>query len=252
MKQTKIRVKKILFNLATILTFCFGLLVLFMLNPSLSYAHQTTYKNITIYHNQPLSPTWESIIDTSLAAIEETALYHKNLKIDLCLNDGSNYPNVIKSILGNDVFRAFANKVVDLSEATNEYNRIQAWDEKLKTTQFLTHALIHNLQFKYHGLWDANPLGQHPNWKWEGYVEYETLGRSRTLESIWEAVNNDKDDFEWIELGHEERTLKRHVRYLAITKYCFDVLKMDYSTFMKDKRTEDELFKELIEKYTTE
>ncbi len=244
------RIKKILLGFGTILTFCFGLLVLFMLKPSLSYAHQTTYQNITIYHNQPISPTWESIIDTSLVAIQETALYNKNLKVDLCLNDGSNYPKVIKTILGNDIFRAFANKVVDLSEATDEYNRIQGLDKKLKTTQFLTHALLHNLQFKYHGLWDANPLGNHPNWKWEGYVEYETLGHSRTLETILATINNDKEDFEWVELGNDERTLKIHIRYLAITKYCFDILKMDYSAFMKDKRTEGVLFEELIEKYS--
>ena len=241
--------KKILLRVLTIFTFCIGLLIVFMLNPSLSYAHQTIYKNVTIYHQQPLSPDWQNLIDTSLSAIQQTQLYDKNLKIDLCLNDGSVYPKVIKATLGNDIFKAFANKTVDLSQSTNQLSHIIAWGKRLKTTQFLTHAFIHNLQFKYHGFWDANPLGNHPNWKWEGYTEYETLGQTRTLDNIVSALEGEKDDFDWIELGNDERTLKMHVRYLAITKYCFDILKMDYDSFMKDKRTEETLFNEMLSAY---
>ena len=242
----KNRIKKTFYSLLLLFSICFIGLAVFMLNPQLSYSCQTNYKDITVFHNKRLDSTLFKIIDTSLVVIQNTLLYEADFKSELCLNDGSIYPNVIRKVLGNDVLRAFSNKLVDLSKSGDEASKIIAWEQELELQQFLTHGFIHNLQYQHHGFFDANPLGKHPNWKWEGYVEYELFGKIRDLKEIIKLLENEnQDDYSWIDLGNNKKTLKLHIRYLAMTKYCFDVLKMDYETFMKDDRSEEAILNEL-------
>jgi len=238
--------KKVILKSFALLGFCLFLLVIFLLNPSLLYAHQDTYKNLTIYHNGTFDEELKEVIDLSLATVESAKIYQKNFRSQLCLNDGSFYPKMVQKILGDDVFTAFSNKVVVLGEPSVLFNRFQKWEQELSYDQFLSHALMHNLQFKYHGLFGANPLGNHPQWKWEGYVEYEILGKGRSLESLGSLLENTpKEDFAWVDLGEGKKTMKRHLQYLVLTKYCFDILDLNYDEFMSDKRTEDLIYREI-------
>ena len=235
--------KKVILKSFALLGFCLFLLVIFLLNPSLLYAHQDTYKNLTIYHNGVFDEELKEVIDLSLAKIESAKIYQKDFKSQLCLSDGSFYPKLVQKILGDDVFTAFSNKVVVLGESSETFNHFHKWGQELRYDQFLSHALMHNLQFKHHGLWGANPLGNHPQWKWEGYVEYEVLGRERSLESLVSLLQDaPQEDFDWVDLGEGEKTMKRHLEYLVLTKYCFDILNLSYDEFMKDERIEELLF----------
>jgi len=249
----KRQIKKISYLLLSLLSICFVGLVVFMLNPRFSYSYQTNHGNITIYHNEDLDSSFLKIVDVCLFQLQNTLLYTVSFESDLCLNDGSIYPSVIRQVLGNDVLRAFSTKLVDLSEATDDPNKIIAWEQELELEQFLIHGFIHNLQYQHHGFFDANPLGNYPEWKWEGYVEYEllveTLGMDLSLESLIELLKDeDTDDYTWIDLGYNKKTLKRHIRYLAMTKYCFHELYMSYEEFMNDSRSEEEIYKEMMKR----
>ncbi|MEN0049278.1 MAG: hypothetical protein AAF806_19620 [Bacteroidota bacterium] len=242
--------KKVLFRSLTLLGFCLSLLVIFLLNPSLLYAHQDTYKNITIHHNGTLDEDLKEVIDLSLASVESAKIYQKDFKSQLCLNDGSFYPKLVQKILGDDVFTAFSNKIVVLGEPSDAFNRFYKWEQELRYDQFLSHALMHNLQFKHHGFFGANPLGIHPQWKWEGYVEYEILGKERDLENLITLLQNAPDeDFTWVDLGDGEKTVKRHLKYLVLAKYCFDVLDLSYDEFMENEQTEEMLYKEISKRF---
>mgnify|MGYP006267441609 CR=1 FL=1 len=240
--------KKALSRIFAALIFCLGLLISFLLNPSLSYGHATTYKNLIIHHNGDLNPEIKKVIDLSLEKVKQAELYRPGFKSELCLNQGL-YPRVVQAVLGDDVFTAFSNKVVVLGEAHPQFDRFRKWGRTLKYSQFLSHALLHNFQFEYHGLIDANPLGRHPNWKWEGYVEYEVLGQLETIEGFAQLIAQPAThDFDWIELTATEGTIKRHIRYLAMVKYCFEVWGWDYETLMASTVQEEELL-ELISTY---
>ena len=244
----KKRFLKTLFSLGIYVLFCLSLLITFLLSPSLLYAHQTTYENITIYHNTPLDENLRVIIDLSLSNIESAAIYQEHFKSDLCLNDGSFYPKMVQNILGDDVFIAFSNKVVVLGQPLDTFNRFEKWGQILRSDQFLSHAFMHNLQFKKHGLFGSNPLARHPNWKWEGYVEYEIMGKNRDLKVLlYQLQAAPKDDFSWIDLGEYKKTVKAHLQYLVLTKYCFEVLGMDYEQFMSDDRTATQIEELLLD-----
>ena len=63
-------VKKWLFRGMVASIFAFILLIGFMLNPSLTYAHQSTIEGVKVYHSQKLDPELENIIRNSKARIK--------------------------------------------------------------------------------------------------------------------------------------------------------------------------------------
>ncbi len=244
--------KKVIHRAVALAFFCFGLLVIFLLNPILSYAHSTTYKNITIYYNGALDENLTKVIDLSLSSVSNAKIYSADIKSDLCLNEGI-YPKIVKTILGDDVFTAFSNKIVVLGEKSSEFNRFHKWEKELKYSQFLSHALMHNLQYKKHGILGANPVGRHPNWRWEGYVEYEILGDLLSLEELVTIIQDPaSNDYDWINLTEEEGTVKRHIIYMALVKYGFEILNWDYEQLMGTKIGEEELLNRLISTYSKE
>ena len=239
--------KKIVVRTSLVLGFCLALLLVFLLNPILLYSHSTHFENLTVYHGTPLTPEFKSMVKKSVRDISKAELYQPDFHTDFCLNDGSYYPKLVKLVLGDDTFRAFANKLVVLSEPSSQPNRFVKWDQQINFSQWIRHGLIHNLQYRYHGFFDANPLGNHPTWKWEGYAEYESIGVSRSLEQIADTYNNASvGNFDLVHLSNDEKTLKLHLKYLLITKYCLEVLKMDYDSFMVLGRSEDEIYREVV------
>lgn len=241
------KVRKILFRTVGTLMFLLILLISFLLNPSLLYANKTVYQDITIYHQQPLRNDLFSLIDQSLAEVEKTEIIGKRVNSDLCLNDGSYYPSLVRKLLGEDVFTAFSNKVVFLGEDSKVYDRFHLWDRQLKYSQFLTHGLVHNLQFQHHGFWDANPLGGYPMWRWEGYAEYATLGTKYDLKCLLEDYQErDIGPYDWFVLSDGEGTIKQHIRYLILTKYAFEIKGQAYNQFLNDPRSDLEAFTEVL------
>ena len=89
----KKRFLKTLFSLGIFVLFCLSLLITFLLSPSLLYAHQTTYENITNYHNTPLDENLRVIIDLSLSNIESAAIYQEHFKSDLEARRGEDQQN---------------------------------------------------------------------------------------------------------------------------------------------------------------
>lgn len=246
----KINVKKLLVRGLGTLIFLALLLISFLLNPALSYAHKTEYKEITIYHQTELRPDLLQLIDQSLATIKSSPLYSEQFHSQLCLNDGSFYPAVVRTVLGEDVFTAFSDKVVFLGKDRGENNRFFLWDRTLKYTQFLTHGWVHNLQYQHHGFWQSNPLGGHPHWRWEGYAEYVTLGQQYTLRDLIKRYQaHQGDPYTWLSLDDGEETMKLHVKYLIMAKYAFEVEKMDYSSFLTASEGEEEYLATILAEY---
>lgn len=241
------RIKKLLFKLLGTFLFLFLLLVTFLLNPSLLYANKTVYQNITIHHEGPLRADLFELIDKSLETIRQVEIAGQEWRTDLCLNDGSAYPGLVRRLLGEDVFTAFSNKVVFLGQDATTFDRFYLWDRELKYSQFLTHGLVHNLQFRHHGLWDANPLGGYPMWRWEGYAEYVALGDKYDLRCLVEDYEERKvEPYEWFSLSEGEGTISLHVRHLILTKYALEVKKQDYDQFLNDPQSESKAYEEVL------
>ncbi|MEL6255754.1 MAG: hypothetical protein AAFR87_27360, partial [Bacteroidota bacterium] len=207
--------KKWLFRGMVASVFALILLIGFMLNPSLSYAKHSTIEGVEVYHDQSLDPALKDIIKASKARIKASVLYSDQLKFQVCLKDGSIYPHAIESILGDDVIRSFSNINVVQAETDPTHQYLTWRGHVFRYDQFLAHVMVHNLQFQHHGLWDSNPLGGYPEWKWEGYADYVVLGLKYELTELCEAYTATPDDpFTFVKLREEEGSLKLHIRFL--------------------------------------
>jgi len=99
--------KKWLFRLAVTGVFILGLLIIIVLNPILIYAHQTPAGSFTIYHNSTLNPLLPARLHSAQQLLQHSELYNPNLKLNVCLNDGSYYPTLMRQLRGPALHGAF-------------------------------------------------------------------------------------------------------------------------------------------------
>ncbi|QLH47729.1 MAG: hypothetical protein HWD58_20245 [Bacteroidota bacterium] len=149
-----------------------GLLLIIVINPILTYANKTTHNNLTVFHNKTLDPTLLTKLDQATELLKASELYNPDLHLDICLNDGSKYPKLIRAIRGQAFAWGFYNKVVLQGNANYNENYVELNGYKWNLTQLLAHEMTHCLQFDKLGFWKSKPIANIPNWKWEGYAEY--------------------------------------------------------------------------------
>lgn len=225
---------------------CMTILIVLLTTPSLLYAHHTTIGNIEVYHSQPLPTDLETTIRKALERVTSSEIYAADMKHDLCLNDGSKYPALVEGILGADVFTAFANKVVVLGEYQGG-GKFSQWGQTLFFDQFLAHALMHNYQYEYHGFFGANPLGNYAQWKWEGYVDYQVIGKSYDMPDLLKSLKSPKGDYEWLNFRDGESTIKMHVKYLTLVKYTMESKGWSYDDLMTSDLSMEDLELEMTQ-----
>ncbi len=244
------RLKPFLIRSGATLGFCFGLLVLFLLQPALLYSKHSTHDIFDIHHQEVIDLELFAQLDSSLYLVRKAEIFDPHMRIDLCLNDGSRYPQLVKSVLGLDPVRAFSNQLVIHGHFSESATTLRWRERELNTVQFIAHGLVHNIQFHYHGLWDANPLGQHPEWKWEGYADYVVLSKKYPLLPLCHRLLHQLDDpYAWTILEDNDQSLNLHFRYLLLTQFCLDILQLSYDQFMQDQRSEEEIYQSLLRWY---
>ena len=162
MKQ---QIKKWTFRLTVTTLFIAGLLLIIILNPILTYANKTTHKNYTVFHNQTIDPTFLTKLDQATALLKANEFYNSKLQLDICLNDGSKYPKLIRMLRGQAFAWGFYDKVVLQGNANFKENYVELNGYKWNLTQLLTHEVTHCLQFDKLGFWASKPIANIPNWK---------------------------------------------------------------------------------------
>ncbi|MEO0468049.1 MAG: hypothetical protein AAF206_00405 [Bacteroidota bacterium] len=237
--------KRLLFGGMISSMFALILLIGFLLSPSLSYAHQHQHGQVSIFHNQPIEVDLTDAIDQALCRIQTADLYDEDVRFKLALESEAFYPQLVKAILGDDVVKAFANQSVVLAE--RRQNRFFWQGKKFLSAQLLAHALVHNLQFRHHGFWDANPLGRHAEWKWEGYAEYIAFGNQYGWRRILKAyLQAPEDDYSFVEFDQGEGTIRLHIRFLIMVAYSLEEKGMDYERLLADQTPFIEIWQELV------
>jgi hypothetical protein len=246
----KIKLKKILFRAAVTLAFCIGLLITFVFNPSLLYGKATMHKNFVIYHNNELNEELTELIAVSFSKLQGHELFDEEIEISICLNDGSLYPALIQELMGPDVIRSFANKTVihaDILDVENDKMILSSWgNETFKASQWFTHSFTHCLQYKKYGFFGSNPIAGYDEWKWEGYSEYTSFGTHYDLNTLLKKYF-EQTDGNWVEMEDGSKTLKRHLQYLTMVKYCIEIRQMTYDDILRSTDSPEQVFSEVIQ-----
>jgi len=251
-KQTQ----KWLYRLATTASFLVGLLMILVLNPGLLYADKTLVANYTIYHDAPIDPTFQLRINEATASLKRSELYDPQLKIDICLNDGSVYPAILKWFQGAAFGYGFYNKVVLMGDINSKENYTKIHIYTYNLSQLLAHEMTHCMQFNKIGFWHSNPVANHPVWKWEGYCEY--ISR-RNKDQVDLCKNIDRlnatkptDDTWGIRFPDGTYAPRSYYNWWLLMQYCHDVKKMTYQQILRDNRPEEVVRQEMTSWYNKE
>ena len=228
-----------------------GLLLIIILNPILTYAHKTTHKHFSIYHNKVIDPILISTLDQATLLLETSEFYNNNLKFDICLNDGATYPTIIKTIRGQAFAWGFYDKVVMQGTMNCKANFVELNGYKWNLTQLLAHEMTHCLQFDKLGLIQSNPIANIPTWKWEGYAEYvsrQNADQKDLSKNIERFIATGKNNWE-IKFADGTITPREYYSYWILVQYCLDVKNMSYQQLLTEKINEQTLKQEMINWY---
>lgn len=228
-----------------------GLLFTIILYPTLTYANKTQYANFTIYHNQKLSPNFTSVLDQVNVLLKKSDIYTKNLELDLCLNDGSMYPAIIKTLRGPAFAWGFYNKIVLQGNLHCQNNYVELNGYKWNLVQLVTHESIHCLQFERFGLLNSKPVADIANWKWEGYAEYISRQNESQTNLIKNLERLDQSAENTWEICFSDSTMspREYYLYWNLVQYCMDVKRMNFSEILKDTLSEKARYSEMIQWY---
>ena len=245
MKQ---QIKKWTFRLTVTTLFIAGLLLIIILNPILTYANKTTHKNYTVFHNQTIDPTFLTKLDQVTVLLKVSEFYNSKLQLDICLNDGSKYPKLIRMLRGQAFAWGFYDKVVLQGNANFKKNYVELNGYKWNLTQLLTHEVTHCLQFDKLGFWASKPIANIPNWKWEGYAEYvsrQNADQKDLSKNIARLIATDKNNWD-IKFADSTIAPREYYDYWTLIQYCMDVKKMTYKQVLADTTSEQIIRQEMM------
>lgn len=222
------------------------IVVILFLYPGWAYANQTTHNAFTIYHDRPLPEGWSTVIDQVQARIQNSGIHDKTLRGNICLKDGSTYPNVIESVAGESFAFAGVNVVILQSQPDLNQGIATRGELVYDLITLLSHEAIHCQEFRHQGFWGANPMAGHPVWKWEGFAELKGRGadfiqNDAQLLQLWQFANQGG----WVVLEDQSMVHSSYLRFALLTQLCLEANRNDFDAFLADERPESYWVKEM-------
>jgi hypothetical protein len=244
----KRKIKKWTLRLTATALLIAGLLLIIILNPILTYANKTTHNNYRVFHNKTLDPTLLTKLDQATELLKVSEFYNSNLQLDICLNDGSKYPKLIRVLRGQAFAWGFYNKVVLQGTANFKDDYVELNGYRWNLTQLLAHEMTHCLQFDKLGFWKSKPIGNIPNWKWEGYAEYvsrQNNDQKELSKNIARFIAAEKNSWA-ITFSDSTIAPREYYDYWTLVQYCMDIKKMNYKQILADTTSEQTVRKEMM------
>lgn len=242
----KKRVKKWSLRISVFLLIVIGTFVGVVLNPGLLYANQSQFGHFTIYHSSPLPAELPLLLEEVDEIVQESELYDSEWTVDICLNDGSYYPGLIRLVHSRGFAYGFYNKIVLTSEIDCARNQAVLNGYRWNLVQLLAHEMVHTLEFHKYGFWGSNPIAGHPNWKWEGYPEYisRQAADQTDLKSNFRRWQMDQSeaDGDW-GVEFEDGTMAPPEYYMdwMLVHYCMEVKGMSFEALLSDPTSRAEI-----------
>jgi hypothetical protein len=229
------------------------LLLIYILNPGISYSHKTAQNNSIIFYNTSLAPELNSELDQATILLKTSELYDPELHFQICLNDGNKYPALMRMIRGEAFAWGFYNKVVLQGNAHYDSNYVELNGYTWNLTQLLAHEMVHCMQFNKYGFWKSNPIADIPEWKWEGYPEYiarQNQGPKNLVTNIDRLAETKKiKNKDWIVFDDHTGTIIPYYEHWLLVKYCIDIKAMSYQEVLADTIRENEIQQQMMDWY---
>ena len=229
-----------------------------LLNPSLVYAHRTVHGRFTVYHASPLDPAFRDRLDRMVLDLDRCELADPTLEIEICLNDGSRYPQVCRLFFPTSFASSFSNKMLLMGTVDWKTNRATYHpDTNWNLEQLLAHESVHCLQLNTFGAWKATSFSIYgPAWKWEGYAEYvarqnehqkDLPANIRRLQDAEATANHPRR----IRFADGTDVSAAYYRHWLLVLYCLDVKKLTFRQLLDQELQEEQVRTEMLQWYRT-
>lgn len=253
------KIKRLIISIFSILGISILFWVILLLNPSLSYANETEFDFVTVYHNQELEEQTELVINDAIGIIKQSPLFNENTHIQLCLNDDPIYPH-LHPLVGSPTAFARLNKTV-LKNCDAKFNENVAafqWavnNYELRTfnlTWLLAHEFTHNLQYQYDTKYVIKATFGAPNWKLEGHAEYvsrEFMNDGLLKTKIDKYLFESKQEYTGLpvfELEDKTKQIMPYYKYALVIQYLMEEKGLDYDQVCMLETDLDTLYDEMI------
>jgi hypothetical protein len=257
MTRTK-KIKKVLYPmLMTMLLFVIGLAAT-ILYPQPLFAHRIEYKQFNVYSNDKIGDEIKPILDGALSLVERSELYDSTYKMDIFLAYNSFFNKLDDKVFGlGPSARPIDNNLVIKVKVDIKKNLVYATFHKPCQESFayvIAHEMVHCLQAHKYGIWKFNPFRHPQMWKLEGYPEYVARQTSsdsnyslkKEIERFIEFKSRQTDTWVAVEEGGCEFP-EFYYKGRLMTEYLINVRKLTYDQVLKDNRSEEEIYAEMIE-----
>lgn len=249
----KRKLKKILWSAGTTLLLCIVILVGAILNPSFLYAKYTQFENVHIYHNQELPNGNNIVISGSLKIVKQSELFHENISINLCLNDGPVYPKIIEKIKGLG-WAYTVGKNISLNCRADFKNNLAHWNlnkyqgqnRKWNLTELIAHEMVHACQ-SHNDFWTAE---KYAFWKVEGYAEYiarsQRLSLRESIALLQEADINGLQGWDMHDFPDGTGILYNYLNFSTVVRYLIEVKNLSYQDLLHLNTPFESLKKDML------
>jgi hypothetical protein len=242
--------------LITFLVFVIGLAVI-ILYPQTLFANKVLYRQFKVYSNDKIGNQIKPILDSALSLVEKSELYDSTYKVDIFFAYNTFFNKVDDKVFGQGpTARAIDNNLVIKAMVDINKNLVYATFHKPCQRGFpyvIAHEMLHCLQAHKYGILKFNPFKHSAMWKLEGYPEYVARQKSsdsndalkKEIEKFIELKRKQTDIWIAEEDGGCEAPEFYHKGRL-MTQYLINVKHLTYDQILKDKRSEEEIYAEMI------
>ena len=253
-------IKKIIVGCISILGITTLTWIALFLNPQWSYAHQTNYDYVTVFHNHDLPVGTEQVINDAIEILKDSELFMDETHIQLCLNDDDQlYPHLHPLVGAPYAYAALDKTIIKNCKLDFDNNvLVTQWkvnnneERKFDLTRSLAHEFAHNLQFAQNFSYVIKSTMGNRNWKLEGHAEY--IGRGfrndgklkEKVTFFLEEERKDRNGIPVFDLKDGTKQILSYYKYALVVQYLFDIKGMDYMKLCDEPRQLDTLYEEMI------
>lgn len=251
--------KKLIIGISSVLGINVVIYLSLVFSPGMVYANTTQVDFITIHHEQALETQTEQVVRDAIVILKKSELYHDDIAIDLCLNDGSFYPKLLGNIIGGTAFAFYDKTTINHSQAKFNENVAEfQWAinkneiRQFNLTRLLAHEFTHNLQYDaFVGYVLKNTMGK-IDWKLEGHAEYvarEWKNDDSLKGKIDFFIEEDAKEHVGIPVFKTaDGTIQNfgYFKYALTMQYLLEIEKMKLKEVLDDTRTLDQVFMNLM------
>ena len=257
------KIRRVLYSLLiTLLVFVLGLATI-ILYPQSLFANKVEYKQFSVYSNEKIGEALQPILEKAVSLVEKSELYDSIYQVDIFLSHNTFFNKIDDKVFGQGpTARAIDNNLVFKAGVDVNKNVVYTTFHKPCEQPFaylIAHEMMHCLQAHKYGILKFNPFRHPEMWKLEGYPEY--IARQKFAEPIDNFKKEIKRFFElkpkqtdiWIlieEGGCEVPEF--YYKGRLMTEYLINVRGLTYDHILKDHRSEEKIYDEMIEWATIE